>query len=362
MILTDIAKYRVINQQLSNTKIKSAVEMVEYFGAVQGQEYAQTKWGLGVRLPHLFDQDIEKELNEGKILRTHLLRPTWHFVSAKDIRWLLNLTAPRVQQINSYMYRKLELDDKILSRCNDILNKTLQGGKQLTRNDICEEFKKHKINAKELRLIYIMMNAELEGIICSGARQGKQFTYALLDERVNNKKTLDRDRALAELTTRYFSSRSPATVKDFSTWSGLTMTDCKKGIEMIKPLLTKEVIAQNEYYINISLPETHKQSNQIYLLPIYDEFIMGYKDRSAIMTLNHNGSFRYDCMIIFDGQVIGTWKRTISKNAIDMKYDFFKSLNKIQERAFDQVVSRFSEFTNLKILYKQTEGREKTYR
>ena len=132
MTFREIAKYRLLNQQLAHTKIKSAVEMVEWFGAVQGQEYAQAKWGLGLRLPHLFDNDIENELNDGKILRTHLLRPTWHFVSATDICWLLKLTAPRVHAVNAYMYRQSELDNKVLNRCSDILVKILEGGKQLT--------------------------------------------------------------------------------------------------------------------------------------------------------------------------------------------------------------------------------------
>jgi hypothetical protein len=323
--------------------------MVELLGAVQGQEYTQTKWGLGLRLPHLTDSEIEDELNEGKILRTHLLRPTWHFVSAKDVRWLLKLTAPRVQIANSYMYRQLELDNKVFNRCNDILVTTLEGGNQLTRDGINEEFKKHKIIAKGHRLSYIMMYAELEGIICSGPRQGNQFTYALLDERVKHKKSLEKEEGLAELTTRYFNSRSPATVKDFSTWSGLTVTDCKKGIEMIKSPLKKEVIEQQEYFFNpnVSLPDKH--SDKSYLLPVYDEFIMGYKDRSAIMTLKNDAQFRYDSMILFNGQVIGTWKRTISKSAIDMEFDFFKPLNRNQSRAFDEAVNRFSEFMNLKV-------------
>ena len=349
MPLTEVAKHRLINQQLAGSKIKSAVEMVEWLGAVQAQEYAQTKWGLGLRLPHLSDNDIENELKEGKILRTHLLRPTWHFVSAKDIYWLLKLTAPRVRIANAWMYRQLELDNTVFNRCNDILITTLQGGNQLTRDDINEEFKKHKILAKGHRLSYIMMSAELEGIICSGARQGKQFTYALLDERAKHKTFLEKDEALVELTARYFNSRSPATVKDFSTWSGLTMTDCKKGIEMLQPLLQKEVIEQQEYFFNPNNSLTDIQFEKIHLLPVYDEFIMAYKDRNAIMTLKNNAPFRYDCMILFDGQVIGTWKRSISKKAIDIAFDFFKPLNRKQSRILDEAVHHLSEFMNLKV-------------
>lgn len=349
MTLPEIAKYRLINQQLIDTKIISSVEMVEWFGAVQGQEYAQTKWGLGLRLHHLTDNDIENELNKGKILRTHLLRPTWHFVSAKDIDWLLNLTAPRVHQANVYMYRQLELDDKVFKQCVDIMTKILQGGNQLTRDEINKEFEKQNIIAKGHRLSYIMMNAELEGILCSGARQGNQFTYALLDERVARNKLLKKEEALAELTSRYFKSRGPATLRDFATWSGLKIADCKKGIEMMIHLLQKEVIEGKEYYFSPDTSLSSRQPDKIWLLPIYDEFLMAYRDRSAILTSKGNASFRYDCMIVYNGQIIGTWKRTLTKNAINFEHNFFKPINRIQSKIFDEAIKKLSEFMNLRV-------------
>ncbi len=350
MTFTEIARYRLIHQQLAGSRIQSAAEMVEWFGAIQGQEYGPTKWGLGLRLPHLTDCEIENELSEGKILRTHLLRPTWHFVSAADIRWLLRLTAPRVHKVNAFLYRQLELDQKVLNRCNEIIAEALQGGKQLTREAINEELKKNNVLAGGNRLSYIMMNAELEGVICSGPRQGNQFTYALLEERAKNGKSLENDEALAELSKRYFNSRGPATVKDFATWSGLTITDCKKGIEMNKPLLQKEIVEQQEYFFSPDDAYLQvKKPDKIHLLPVYDEFIMGYKDRSAIMTLKNDAPFRYDSMALAGGQVIGTWKRTISKSAIDMEADFFKPLNKSQSMAFTEAVVRFSEFMKLKV-------------
>lgn len=353
MTLTEIAKLRSINQQLGPTTINTAVDMVEYFAAVQGQEYAQTKWGLGLRLPHLKDNDIETELVQGRILRTHLLRPTWHFVAAKDIRWMLALTAPRVHAANAFMYRQLALDKKILSKCNKVIIKTLEGGKQLTRNEINEALKKQKIKAESLRLVYIMMNAELEGIICSGARRGNQFTYVLIDEIVQQQNTFNKEEALAELTKRYFKSRGPATIKDFSTWSGLTITDCKKGIANTQHLLNKELIDGNEYYFPDAVSTDHKQLKKIYLLPIYDEFIMGYKDRNAIMPKNSiNGSaLRYTNMIVYDGQVIGTWTRTVPKNSIDLKYEFFNPPNKSQQKLFEQAVMHLEKFSGMTVSY-----------
>lgn len=359
--LSEIAKYRLVNQQIAETKLKSAVSMIQWFDAVQAQEYAQTKWGLGLRLPHIKDDDIEKDFTEGKIIRTHLLRPTWHFVAAQDIRWLLTLTAPRVNTANAYMYRQLELDSKVFNRCNDILIETLRGGKQLTRDTINEEFQKNKIIAKGHRLSYIMMYAELAGIICSGARQGNQFTYALLGERILATNSLSKDEALAELTKRYFLSRGPATIKDLSTWSGLTLTDCRKGVEIVKSLFNREMVENQEYFFPLTA-STKKQFQKIYLLPIYDEFIMGYKDRSAITVFKNNNNpasaSYYDSMIIFEGQIIGTWKRTIVKKSIDIEFEFFRPLDKNQTNALEKAFNRLAAFTNMTVNYARKKNNE----
>lgn len=190
MTFSEIATYRLRSQQITETNLKSATEMVTWFGAIQAQEYAQTKWGLGFRLPHMSDKDIEQEITDGNILRTHLLRPTWHFITSTDIQWLLKLTANRVNAANVYMYKKLELNDNVLNRCNKIIETALQKNKELTRDDLNEELKKKKIKAEGLRLSYIMMFAELSAVICSGKRRGNQFTYALLEERVKKNFTI----------------------------------------------------------------------------------------------------------------------------------------------------------------------------
>lgn len=357
MDLTTVAKLRCINQQLSSTSFKTSVEIVSWLGAMQAQEYAQTKWSLGLRLPHLNDSEVEKDFTEGKILRTHLLRPTWHFVTSQDIRWMLKLTAPRVNAANGYMYRQLELDNDVFNRCKKILITALQGNKQLTRNELNGEFRKEKILAEGHRLSYIMMYAELAGIICSGARRGNQFTYALLDERVQTTNSLDKDEALSKLAKQYFSSRGPATIKDFSTWSGLTLTDCKKGMEMVKSNFVKEVIENDEYYFSADISLNNKTIQDIYLLPIYDEFIMGYKDRRAILelkkSLHPTAPFRYDCMIVSDGQIIGTWKRAIAKKSIDIEFEFFRPMNKSQNKALDSAIYLFENFTNMKVNYEK---------
>src|SRR5262245_24524323 len=172
----------------------------------------------------MHDDSIDELFNEGKILRTHVMRPTWHFVMPEDIRWMLKLTAPRINAVSAYYFRKMELDQAVLARSNAAISKALRG-KHLTREELGQVLGRAKIDAKGLRLIYLMIRAELDAVICSGPLRGKQFTYALLDERVPKCRTLKRDEALAELTIRYFTSHGPALLRDFVWWSGLTITD-----------------------------------------------------------------------------------------------------------------------------------------
>ncbi len=355
MTLPEIARHRILSQQINSTPLKTTAEMVAWFGAVQAQEYSQTKWALGLRLPQLKEADIEKDFNEGRILRTHLLRPTWHFVAAADIRWMLMLTAARVEKVNGYMYRKMEIDTIVFNRCNDILYQTLEGGKQLTRTAINLEFKKNKIEAEGHRLSYIMMHAELNGIICSGPRDGNQFTYALLEERVPPVEKKSREEALAELTKRFFTSRGPATVNDYATWSGLSLSDCRKGLETEKSRFSKVVIENKEYYFSKELQQNQAAPDKIVLLPIYDEYIMGYKDRDAILHYNQQivpkPVFRYDSTIVCDGQIIGTWKRTVKSKSIFVEYNFFKAPDKKQKQEFEKAILKMKEFTGMEIQF-----------
>jgi len=187
-------------------------------------------WTLAQRMRNTTNSLIEEAYNEGKILRTHLMRPTWHFVAPDDIRWLLQLTASRVNAACGSNYRKLELDEALFKRCNKALTRALQGGQHLTRTALRTVINQAGVVADDsIRLVHILLRAELDGLICSGPRLGNQFTYTLLDERVPETKTLNREEALAKLTRRYFTSHGPATLQDFIWWSGLTAADAKNG-------------------------------------------------------------------------------------------------------------------------------------
>jgi hypothetical protein len=352
----DIVRHRLHNQLLSQTEYTRPGQIVEWLGAVQSQDYTGAKWALGQRVKNATtDAALDKDFNEGKILRTHLMRPTWHFVAPVDIRWLLMLTAPRVHAVNAFMYRKLELDNAILKKSYKVLEKALQGNKQLRRAELGIALEKAGILAKGLRLGYIMGSAELDGVICSGARKGKQFTYALLEERAAQVKPLKRDEALAELTRRYFTTRGPATLQDFTWWSGLTMADAKKGIEMVRSKFVSEVIGDQTYWFADSASPVREKSPTIHLLPNYDEYFIGFKDRSAIGEVAKQAGIKADDpsliahIIILDGQIVGGWRRTITKNAVMLEPKLLIDLTKSQERALAREVDRYSEFLQLPV-------------
>src|SRR4030095_16722284 len=211
----ELIRYRLLNQQIAETKFKSSQQIVEWMVAMQAQEYAMAKWAIGLRLPGSTDNDIEKTFANGDILRTHVMRPSWHFVAPSDIRSLRVLTAPRVHAASAFTYRKLGLDKRLIKRSNDAISKALAGGKQLTREQLKIALEQKKINADGILLAYLIMNAELDGLICSGPRNGKKFTYALLEERVAPVRALDPRDALASFAQRYFESRGPRRVRDF---------------------------------------------------------------------------------------------------------------------------------------------------
>lgn len=351
----DITRLRLHNQGLSEFRFTNPSAVVTQLGAVQAQDYAGAKWALGQRMQDATDTAIDQSFNNGEILRTHLMRPTWHFVTPSDIPWMLMLTGPRVQAGNGFMYRKTEMDKAVIRKSYRVLERALSGNKHLTRNELGSAFEKAGIIAEGQRLGYFMMSAELDGIICSGPRKGKQFTYALLEERVAQVKALTRDEALAELTKRYFATRGPATSKDFTWWSGLTMADARNGIDMVKSQFVSEVLnGQTYWFAETQLPAI-KNPPTAYLLPNYDEYFIGFKDRSAIgevatrSNIDESSPALIAHVIILDGQIIGGWKRTIKKNAVSVEVNLITNLTKVEKRAVAEAADRYGQFLGLAI-------------
>ena len=351
----DITRLRLHNQGLSEFRFANPGDVVKQLGAVQAQDYAGAKWALGQRMQDTTDAVIDQSFNNGEILRTHIMRPTWHFVTPSDIRWMLMLTGPRVQAGNGFMYRKTEMDKAVIRKSYRVLERVLSGNKHLTRNELGSAFEKAGILAEGQRLGYFMMSAELDGIICSGPRKGRQFTYALLEERVAQVKALTRDEALAELMKRYFATRGPATLKDFTWWSGLSMADAKNGIEMVKSQFVNEVFNGQTYWFAETKLPAKKNSPTAYLLPNYDEYFIGFKDRSAIgevasrSNIDESSPALIAHVIILDGQIIGGWKRTLKKDAVVVELNLITNLTKAEKRAIAEAANLYGQFLGLAI-------------
>lgn len=325
MNTADVLRQRLHNQKLSSSELEKPADVVRWLGAVQAQDYGAAKWALALRMRDATHEAVETAFNEGQIIRTHLLRPTWHFVAPEDLHWLLRLTAPQVNRRCGPNYRKFELDDAVFKRSNKVLSKALRGGKHLTRAALKAALNKSGIAADDtVRMAHLLLRAELDGVVCSGPRIGKQFTYALLEERVPQAKTLTREEALAELTRRYFSSHGPASLQDFVWWSGLTTADARRGIEMSD----RHLIAE----------KTNPIKNQCHLLPAFDEYFVAYKDRPA-----GPGFTNWDLLgptIIINGKVAGTWKR--NANSVDLNIS--RPVNKSEQGAITKATERYLEF------------------
>ncbi len=359
MTRLDVPRLRLYNQGIGGARFGAPAEVVDWLVAVQAQDYAGAKWSVGLRMNRATDKDLDRAFADGAILRTHALRPTWHFVTPADIRWLLALTAPRVHRVNAAWYRRLQLDDAVLRRTRTVLADALRDGNHLTRSELGEALQQAGIEASDRqRLAYIMMAAELDGLVCSGPRRGKQFTYALLGERAPGAQTLRREEALAELARRYFASRGPATVQDLAKWSGLTVADASRGLEEIKGQLQGETVEGRAYWYSPSTPPVSAVAPAAHLLSVYDEYFSGYQDRSAIQdpgTAARLAALGNDLSYItlIDGQIAGTWKRTLRKDAVIVEINHFRRLTEGEDRAVALAARRYADFFELPVVLAQ---------
>lgn len=352
MTVNELISLRLANQQLITKGITRPEAIVAKMGAIQAQDYAAAKWATALRLDNNTDNEIEAAFNEGRILRTHVMRPTWHFVAPQDIRWLQKLTAHRVLAILASSSKKLGLAEAIYKKSNKLIYNALKNAKQLTRSEIEIVINKAGIPTDDLHMIHLMMRAELDGLICSGPRIGKQFSYALLDERVSPVKEIAKDEALARLTELYFTTRGPATLQDYVWWSGLTTSDARSGIAMIKSKLPHTLLRGQEYFYSSKTTEPREQGIKALLLPNFDEYSVSYKDRSllydaakikrALTPFAALGS-----NIVLDGQIVGTWKRTLRKDRVEIALSYFYAIPKVNQRSVTEAAERYGQFVGL---------------
>lgn len=332
MKFSDIPLYRLHNQHLIGDKFKSPEQMVEWFGAVQSQDYPAAKWSVGQRVEGATDATVEEAYNEGRIVRTHVMRPTWHFILPQDVKWMQKHTADRVRQFLAHYDRKLELPPEYIKKTNSIIANSLIDKQYKTRAEIGTILESHKIAARGQRLGHIVCHAELAALICSGPRRSKQFTYALIDDRASHSLTKTREEALATLAHRYIRSHDPVQVRDFAWWAGLTQKDARLAVDSIKSKLISETVEGKEYWLFPTKPPLPLKKPVAHLLSIYDEYVIAYNDRSALgdetigKKLWSMGA-ALQSVVTVNGRIVGTWKRKNIKKSVDVKLKLLEERN-----------------------------------
>lgn len=314
-----VRRLRLRHQLLVASAETDPAGVVSTLLAVQAQEYAMARWAIGLRLADGgADAAVEAACDDGRILRLHVLRPTWHFVAAEDLRLVLRLTAARVHQANAFMYRSLELDRARLDRFADKLRELLAGGNHLTRNEIRDALPPGWAGEQGFQMAYLLMYAELEGVVVSGPRRGKQLTYALLDERVPAAPERSDDEALTEFVRRYLKTRGPARVADLTTWSGLTVAQVRRALALLGDEVTAVEHDGGDYLLVDD--DTPAGTTRSFLMPDYDEYGMAYKDRSALVRPGQDSWVPpWNRFVVVDGVVAGSWQRTLRPASVTLE-------------------------------------------
>jgi hypothetical protein len=358
VLVNGIAERRLRSQHLLGNPFRSAVEAVRWLGAVQSQDYAAAKWALAQRTAGATDLELDRFIDEGAILRTHAMRPTWHFVVPEDIRWLLDLTSPRLLSGLAGRYRRLELDQKTLGRAVLLFERSLRGGRFLTRPELGQILTAARISPAGQRIAHLVLYAEAKAIIVNGPRRGKQMTYGLLAERAPTAQTLDRETALAQLTSRYFRSHGPAQITDFAWWSGLTVAEIKQGLALVGSKLERESIDGKEYWSSAESNAGIAPSLIAHLLPNFDEYTVAYRDRSAALHADvaydpslfafyraaAPGTGIISNVVTIGGMVRGSWRRTIGGKDVRVDVRLLGPLKRTEVAALESVAAEYGRF------------------
>ena len=325
-----LGRLRLYSQRITGPAFADPAEVVRWLGAIQAQEYQQALWAIGVRTQGVTLADVEQALAEGRIVRTWPMRGTLHFVPAEDARWMLMLTASRAVARHRGRLAQLELDDETLACAADVFRAALAGGRRLSRPAMLQVLEGAGIRTEGQRGYHILWYLSHTGVLCPGPLDGRTQTFVLLDEWVPQSRDLSREEALATLAGRYFASHGPATVHDFAWWSGLTVADARAGLAAVQADLTPIEVDGTTYWVAADTPrEVADEPVGIVLLPGFDEYLLGYKDRSAVLPKEHvdgvvpgqNGMFLP--MVVVDGQVVGTWRRQVKKTTVEVTFNPF---------------------------------------
>ena len=358
----DLARSRLASQGIQpDSTAKSPEDVLTSLGAVQAQDYPAALWAIGLRCGDSATKaDVEEAIAERRISRTWLMRGTLHFASSRDIHWMLRLFAPRLLKTAISRDAHLGLGDDAIAKAEALFAKALKREGQLTRDQMYDVLERGGMEVSGLLGYHMLYRAAWDGVICFGAHQGKQQTFELLEDRIGSRRELSNDQALAELTTRYFTSHGPATVKDYVWWSGLKVSDAKAGIQA-SPGLASETVDKKTYFMAKS-SRRDAIGEGVHLLPAFDEYLVGYADRSAmlgdpdtqrmlrsgkIVFTHSNGIFLP--VVVADGEVVGTWKRKNEKDRVVVAIRPFGELDDGRREGAREAAGRFGEFLEVDV-------------
>jgi hypothetical protein len=358
LVAADVLRRRLATQRLVDPPPGTATDVVRLLACVQSQECGHAFWSLGMRTGGLSHADVQSEFDEGRFVRTHVLRPTWHFVAAEDLRWILAVTSPRVQQINRFRYRQLDLDQHDLDRGSTLILAALAGGRRLTRRELGTELEQGGLAIDGQRLAYLVMNAELEALICSGPMRGAQHTYAATAERLPPSPVPSADAALGELARRFFSGHGPADVKDFSRWSSLTAADAATALELAADRLERVVVGDQLLWAEPSMsvasrtdPDDRRDPedwpDRALLVPLYDELTLSYPRLGFPLADQHPhppGTDLFVGSVIHGGLNLGTWRRTVRGRTVEIETTLAPGAGQRARAAVADEVRRLASF------------------
>jgi len=353
MKASDTVYYRLNNHQITRPVLRKPEDVVAWMGGIQAQDYSGAKWSIGLRLPDATESDVELALKNRRIIRTWLMRGTLHFAAMDDLFWMLELLAPRIIAANRRRYLELELDDNTLNKSNDIIIKALQQSGRLSRKELQAELELNGISVKGQRSAYILQRASLEGLICQSVLIKNNPVYSLTGKPEPGSGIKSYEEALAELARRYFLSRGPATMQDFVWWSGLKVSDAKNGINAVKPQLAEYKIDGKTYLMSPESSAAKNKSEPVRLIPGFDEFLLGYKERGASLDPEFNSRWcpgnngMFYPLIIINGRAAGTWSGRIKKDKILIETEPFTRIDNSYKTALKDVSERYCRFMGL---------------
>jgi DNA glycosylase AlkZ-like len=344
----ELTREQALAMRLTNLRLSSpagsAADISEWFGALQAQDLASGKWSLGVRLPGAGEADIDGALERGEVLRTWPMRGTIHVVHPRNAHWLLDLTGRRALMGLQARWDFLGLDRATVDKAATVLGDALRG-RRMTRTECLATLEQAGIETGNGRSYHLLWHTAQIGVTCIGPNQGSEQTFVLLDEWAPDPRRPDRDEALAMLARRYFQSHGPTSRTDFQGWTGLTATDTKKAIAGAD-LSTATVAGTEMFYV----PGEVAQPPEMLLLPGFDEYLLGYKDRSLFMDPQHaqrvvpGGNGMFKATVVQRGRVIGTWQRKPLTKTVRVTVCTFSTLPARSRRAVEEPAQRYADY------------------